>query len=512
MNTLTLAEFWPLCLRRLHQMLTPQQFDTWIAPLTVGEENDVWVVYGKNQFASNMLQNQFAAKFETVLKELAPEQPALQFKAGRGISYPMAPDENTDTVQKTTSAQERPSESPTTEMAEPAKSPAKSKQSAQDILAERLKNLPAKSAEEQQEHKSEAAKTTPGRTEEQRDAHYAHTNLSPDYTFATLVEGKGNRMAAAAAKSIAENPGDRYNPFFLYGSTGLGKTHLVQAIGNDLLQHNPKAKVRYMHADEYIRGLMNAFRTNNYDTFKQQYKQYDLLIIDDIQFIKGKDRTMEEFFYLYNHFHAEKKQLILTCDVLPAKIEDMDDRLKSRFSWGLTLELEPPEFEMRVAILQKKAESAGVTLREDAAFFIAKHIRSNVRELEGAFKRVEASSRFQKKPIDIDLATEALQDIVASAYKVITAELILDAVAKHYRVKISELLGKKRTRTIARPRQVAMSLTKDLTSLSLPAIGEAFGGRDHTTVMHGIKAVAKLRQEDPEVAQDYEKLLLLIQN
>ena len=513
MNTLTLAEFWPLCLRRLHQMLTPQQFDTWIAPLTVGEENDIWVVYGKNQFASNMLQNQFAAKFETVLKELAPEQPALQFKAGRGISYPMAPDENTDTVQKTTSAQERPSESPTTEMAEPAKSPAKSKQSAQDILAERLKNLPAKSAEEQQEHKSEAAKTTPGRTEEQRDAHYAHTNLSPDYTFATLVEGKGNRMAAAAAKSIAENPGDRYNPFFLYGSTGLGKTHLVQAIGNDLLQHNPKAKVRYMHSDDYIRSFMKAVRNNTYDVFKQQYKQYDLLIIDDIQFIKGKDRTMEEFFYLYNHFHNEKKQLILTCDVLPAKIEGMDDRLKSRFSWGLTLELEPPELEMRVAILQKKAEAAGISIEDEAALFIANLIRSNVRELEGAFNRVSASSRFMNRPvIDMDLARTALQDIIAEKHKVITADIIIDATAKYYRIKISDILGKKRTRNIARPRQVAMSLTKELTTLSLPSIGDAFGGRDHTTVMHGVKAVAKLREEDPELAQDYEKLLILIQN
>ena len=512
MNTLTLAEFWPLCLRRLHQMLTPQQFDTWIAPLTVGEENDIWVVYGKNQFASNMLQNQFAAKFETVLKELAPEQPALQFKAGRGISYPMAPDENTDTVQETTSAPERPSESPTTEMAEPAKSPAKSKQSAQDILAERLKNLPAKSAEEQQEHKPEAAKTTPGRTEEQRDAHYAHTNLSPDYTFATLVEGKGNRIAAAAAQSIAENPGQSYNPFFLYGSTGLGKTHLVQAIGNELLKNRPDAKVRYMHSDDYIRSFMSAVRTNSYDVFKQQYKQYDLLIIDDIQFIKGKDRTMEEFFYLYNHFHNEKKQLILTCDVLPAKIEDMDDRLKSRFSWGLTLELEPPELEMRVAILQKKAESSGISLTDEAAFFIANLIRSNVRELEGAFKRVEARSRFEHKPIDVELATEALQDIVAGNFKPINLPLIMDAVAKYYGIRTADLIGKKRAQSIVRPRHLAIKLARELTTHSYEDIGKAFGGRDHSTVLNSVKKADELRQEDAEIAQDYEKLLIIIKN
>ena len=504
---MTLAEFWPLCLRKLHDSLPAQQFQTWIAPLTVGEENGTWVVYGKNQFACNMLQNRFAADIEAVRAELAPQQAAFLFKTGTGRSYPMASDASGKSLE------ERPSENAP---AHPHTTPAPSNKTAADILAERMKNLPHGNRRTEPEPAPAAANpTAKTKHDEQRGAaetRYSQTNLSSDYTFETLVEGKGNRIAAAAAQSIAENPGQSYNPFFLYGSTGLGKTHLVQAIGNELLKNRPDAKVRYMHSDDYIRSFMSAVRTNSYDVFKQQYKQYDLLIIDDIQFIKGKDRTMEEFFYLYNHFHTEKKQLILTCDVLPAKIEDMDDRLKSRFSWGLTLELEPPEFEMRVAILQKKAESAGVTLREDAAFFIAKHIRSNVRELEGAFKRVEASSRFQKKPIDIDLATEALQDIVASAYKVITAELILDAVAKHYRVKISELLGKKRTRNIARPRQVAMSLTKDLTSLSLPAIGEAFGGRDHTTVMHGIKAVAKLRQEDPEVAQDYEKLLLLIQN
>ncbi|MDO5640446.1 MAG: chromosomal replication initiator protein DnaA [Neisseria sp.] len=490
---MTLAEFWPLCLRRLHQTMTPQQFDTWIAPLTVGEENGVWVIYGKSQFASNMLKNQFAAAIEAVRAELAPARPALVFKAGRGQSYPMAEAETAVSAEK---KQLLP-------------------KSAQEILAERIKQLPPESSiAPQQADDMAPAPPKPAKNpaQEQQNQRYMQTNLSPDYTFDTLVEGKGNRIAAAAAQSISENPGQSYNPFFLYGSTGLGKTHLVQAIGNELLKNRPDAKVRYMHSDDYIRSFMNAVRTNAYDVFKQQYKQYDLLIIDDIQFIKGKDRTMEEFFYLYNHFHNEKKQLILTCDMLPTKIEDMDDRLKSRFSWGLTLELEPPELEMRVAILQKKAEAAGVDLDEQAAFFIAKHIRTNVRELEGAFKRVEARSRFLKKAINIDLATEALQDIVANSYKVITAELIIDATAKYYRIKISDILGKKRTRNIARPRQVAMSLTKELTNLSLPSIGDAFGGRDHTTVMHGVKAVAKLRTEDAELAQDYEKLLIIIQN
>ncbi|MDO4640491.1 MAG: chromosomal replication initiator protein DnaA [Neisseria sp.] len=514
---MTLAEFWPLCLDRLYKNMTPHQYDTWVAPLTVGEENGLWVVYGKNQFAVNMLKKEFAQTIENARADFAPEMHPFVFKTGKGQKFERAGRSNanasqpehfrskTDTVEsRSKSLSENPQDTPARK---------KMKASAADIVAERMKNL---SVSEKSEKKAEAPQKNKAKTaeknKEKNQQFYSQTNLSPDYTFDTLVEGKGNRIAAAAAQSIVENPGKGYNPFFLYGSTGLGKTHLVQAIGNALLKNRPEAKVRYMHSDDYIRSFMNAVRNNGYDVFKQQYKQYDLLIIDDIQFIKGKERTMEEFFYLYNHFHNEKKQLILTCDVLPTKIEDMDDRLKSRFSWGLTLELEPPELEMRVAILQKKAETAGVTLDEQAAFFIAKHIRSNVRELEGAFKRVEARSRFLKKSINIDLAAEALQDIVASAYKIITADLIMDTVAKHYRIKISEMIGAKRTRNIARPRQVAMSLTKELTNLSLPAIGDAFGGRDHTTVMHAVKTIAKLRHEDPELAQDYEKLLILIQN
>lgn len=515
---MTLAEFWPMCLRRLRDMLPPGQFAQWIAPLTVGEEGEVWVVYGKNQFACNMLKSQFARKIEAVMQELVPNRAAFIFKPGEGIRYEMA---DVGVVEKPPVHEVRDEllvqEKLSDEM--PSEGPAKSVQAktAEDIVAERMKNLlhePRHTAEPASRPESEVL--AKARTDAQRDAEearYEQTNLSSDYTFDTLVEGKGNRLAAAAAQAIAESPGQSYNPFFLYGSTGLGKTHLVQAVGNELLKNRPDAKVRYMHSDDYIRSFMKAVRNNTYDVFKQQYKQYDLLIIDDIQFIKGKDRTMEEFFYLYNHFHNEKKQLILTCDVLPAKIEGMDDRLKSRFSWGLTLELEPPELEMRIAILQKKAEAAGISIEDEAALFIANLIRSNVRELEGAFNRVSASSRFMNRPvIDIDLARTALQDIIAEKHKVITADIIIDAVAKYYRIKISDVLGKKRTRNIARPRQVAMSLTKELTTLSLPSIGDSFGGRDHTTVMHGIRAVSKLREEDPELAQDYEKLLILIQN
>lgn len=496
---MTLAEFWPQCLRLLHAELSEQQFNMIIAPLTVGEEDGAWVIYAKNQFSLNLLRSQYGAKLEAAREILAPKESTLLLKIGKGEVLVMA-----EAVPEAVVPQAQQD------------APQNNKKDAKDIIAERMKglpkvSLPAQNPAEPQAKPKSVAKAKSVKQEEYDSQRYQKTNLSSDYTFETLVEGKGNRIAAAAAQSIAENPGG-YNPFFLYGSTGLGKTHLVQAIGNELLKRNSDAKVRYMHSDEYIRSFMNAVRNNLYDAFKQQYRNYDLLIIDDIQFIKGKDRTMEEFFYLYEHFHNEKKQLILTCDVLPVNIKDMDERLKSRFSWGLTLELEPPELEMRVAILQKKADIVGVELDEQAAFFIANLVRSNVRELEGAFNRVSASSRFLGKPIDIDLAKESLQDIVASVYKPITLDLIMDVAAKYYHIKISDIIGKKRSRNIARPRQIAMSLTKELTNMSLPAIGEGFGGRDHTTVMHAVKTVAKLRDEDAEVAQDYEKLLILIQN
>lgn len=503
---MTLAEFWPQCLSRLHNTLTPQLFNMWIAPLTVDEGEETWVVYGKNQFTVNMIQNQFAQLINTIHNELAPNQPSFTFKVGKGQTYAMAPDTAVADTEITHTAHKKASTSNT-----------------KNDLIERIKNLPTKKNKPKDNHTTSST-TEQTQLESEHKPHlekskakqskqYSETHLSPEYTFGTLVEGKGNQVAVAIGKSVAEIPGNtNYNPFFIYGSTGLGKTHLAQAVGNELIKNHPDAKVRYMHSDEYIRSLMNAVRTSGYDAFKQQYKPYDLLIIDDIQFIKGKDRTMEEFFHLYNHFLNEKKQLILTCDVLPKDIEDMDDRLKSRFSWGLTMQLEPPELEMRVAILQKKAKTSGIDLDEQAAFFIAKHIRNNVRELEGAFKRVEAHSRFKKQPINIDLATEALQDIVASSYKIITVDLIIDSVARYYHIKISDILSKKRNRNIARPRQIAMSLAKELTNLSLPAIGEAFSGRDHTTIMHGIKAIAKLRAEDPELAQDYDKLLIVIKN
>lgn len=514
-----LAGFWPLCLLRLRQNMSAQLFEQWIAPLTVGEENGVWTVYGKNHFSVNMLKSRYAAEIEAVRAELVPERAAFLFKVGSGTHYEPAFSDSSGeerAVGNDVTQQPMPSEklpaAPDTPM---AKGKGR-KTSALDIVSKYVDEASRKTADVAAggaEMPSEKIVLPKEKSrQEEDDKRFKQTNLNPAYTFETLAEGKGNQMAAAAAKAIAGRPGGNYNPFFLYGSTGLGKTHLVQAIGNELLRQSPDAKVHYLHAKEYTRAVMSAYQNKSFDSFKQQYLRYDLLVVDDIQFIKGKERTMEEFFYLYNHFHENQKQLILTCDVLPSKIDDMDDRLKSRFSWGLTLELEPPELEMRVAILYKKAQAAGVVLPSDVAEFIAEHVRSNVRELEGAFKQVEARSSFERRPIDIDVARTALANIIASNYKPITADLIAEIVCRNYSIRFTDLTGKKRTRNIARPRQICMSLMKELTSLSYQEIGQFLGGRDHSTVIHGVETVAELRGEQPEVAQDYEKLLNLIQN
>ena len=518
-----LPEFWSQCLALLQSELSEQQFSRDIAPITVGEQDGAWVLFAKNQFAANLLRTQYARKIHEAAALIAPDAPELLFQAGVGERVAMAqvPADvvspvNNDRGSLKTANDGNQAQTETAPASEPTPSPARNK-SAQDILAERMSNLrPAKQSPQRQPENA-ASKPSAIAAEQAREAaeqRLNQTNLSPDYTFETLVEGKGNQLAANVAKSIAEKPGDSmYNPFFVYGSTGLGKTHLVQAIGNELLRLNPKAKVRYMHSDEYLKTFMATVRNKTWDTFKQQYLHYNLLIIDDIQFISGKDRTMEEFFFLFEHFHSRDQQIILTCDQLPSSLEDMDKRLVSRFSWGMTIRLEPPELEMRVDILERKAQAAGIMLEEDAATFIAQNVKQNVRELEGALNRVIARCRFSKaSTIDIDLATDALQDIVASNYKPITVELIMKAVADHYHISIRDILGKKRSRNLARPRQIAMAITKELTNLSLPAIGDAFGGRDHTTVMHAVKTIAKLRQDEPELKQDYEKLLIVIQH
>ena len=334
--------------------------------------------------------------------------------------------------------------------------------------------------------------------------------LNPNFTFETLVTGKANQLARAAAIQVAENPGVAYNPLFIYGGVGLGKTHLIQAIGNFVHTNNPEAKISYIHAENYVSDVVKAYQHKTFDEFKRHYHSLDVLLIDDIQFFNGKNRTQEEFFYAFNALIEAKKQLIITCDTYPKEIVGMEDRLKSRFSWGLTVSIDPPELEMRVAILLKKAEAEKIHLEENIAFFIAKQVRSNVRELEGALKRVFAYARFSNKAISLESAKEALKDLLAVQSRQVSIENIQKTVADFYKIKIIELHSKKRTRALVRPRQIAMSLAKELTSMSLPDIGASFGGRDHTTVLHACRKVVELKEEDQNINREYALLLQVL--
>jgi chromosomal replication initiator protein len=327
--------------------------------------------------------------------------------------------------------------------------------------------------------------------------------LNPAFSFDSFVTGKANQLARAAAIQVAENPGVSYNPLFIYGGVGLGKTHLVQAIGNQLADQRPQARIRYIHAEQYVTDVVRAYQQKSFDEFKRYYHSLDLLLIDDIQFFSNKGRTQEEFFYAFNALVEAHKQIVITCDTYPKEIAGMEERLISRFGWGLTVAIEPPELEMRVAIILKKAEAEAVALSEDIAFFIAKHLRSNVRELEGALKKVLAFARFSGRELSLELAKEALQDILNVASRQVSVEGIQKTVAEYFKIKISDMHSKKRTRNVARPRQVAMALAKDLTQMSLPEIGEAFGNRDHTTVLHACRTIATLRKQDTALNRDY---------
>jgi len=333
------------------------------------------------------------------------------------------------------------------------------------------------------------------------------SRLNPSFTFDSFVTGKANQLARAAALQVAEHPGVAYNPLFVYGGVGLGKTHLIQAIGNRLHELNPSAKVRYIHAEQYVSDVVRAYQHKAFDGFKKYYHSLDLLLIDDIQFFSGKNRTQEEFFYAFNALIEAHKQVIITCDTYPKEIAGIEDRLISRFGWGLTVAIEPPELEMRVAILLKKAEAERISLPEDIAFFVATHIQSNVRELEGGLKRVLAYAKFANAKLSVDLAREALKDLLAVQVRQVSVENIQRIVADYYKIKVSEMYSKKRSRTVARPRQVAMTLAKELTHLSLPDIGDAFGGRDHTTVLHACRKIADLRARNAEITRDFDALL-----
>jgi len=331
--------------------------------------------------------------------------------------------------------------------------------------------------------------------------------LNPAFTFNTFVEGKSNQLARAAASQVSKNPGKSYNPLFIYGGVGLGKTHLMQAIGNALLTKNPSAKVSYLHSERFVSDMVKGLQHNTISEFKRVYRSLDTLLIDDIQFFAGKERSQEEFFHTFNALLEGNRQIVLTCDRYPKEVDGLEERLQSRFGWGLTVSIEPPELETSVAILMSKANAEGVVLPEEVAFFIAKRIRSNIRELEGALRRVMATSQFTGHPITLDFAKIALKDLLALQDRLVSIENIQKTVADYFKIRVADLLSKKRSRSITRPRQIAMSLAKELTNHSLPEIGDAFGGRDHTTVLHGCRRIASLRSSESYIDQDYRNLL-----
>ena len=333
------------------------------------------------------------------------------------------------------------------------------------------------------------------------------SNLVEGYTFERFVEGKSNQLALAAAQQVAEHPGDSYNPLFLYGGVGLGKTHLMHAVGNAMRRRNPDAKIVYLHSERFVADMVKALQLNAINDFKRFYRSVDALLIDDIQFFANKDRSQEEFFHTFNALLEGGQQMILTCDRYPKEIDGVEERLKSRFGWGLTVAVEPPDLETRVAILMKKAEQSNIDLAPDAAFFIAQRIRSNVRELEGALKRVIASANFTGRPFDVDLIKDSLKDLLALQDKQVSLDNIKRKVAEYYKIKVADLMSKRRNRSVARPRQVAMALAKELTNHSLPEIGDAFGGRDHTTVLHACRKIKELRDTTPDISEDYQNLL-----
>ncbi|MCW8983503.1 MAG: chromosomal replication initiator protein DnaA, partial [Gammaproteobacteria bacterium] len=336
------------------------------------------------------------------------------------------------------------------------------------------------------------------------------SSLITHYTFDQFVEGKSNQLARAAALQVAENPGTAYNPFFIYGGVGLGKTHLMHAIGHSIKSVNPQAKVVYLHSERFVADMIKALQHNKMNEFKKYYRSLDALLIDDIQFFAGKERSQEEFFHTFNALLEGQKQIILTCDTFPKGVKNLEERLKSRLGWGLTVSIDPPELETRVAILHRKAVQSKFNLPDDVAFFIANNVRSNIRELEGALSRVNANAQFRGEAITLDFAKEALRDHLAIQAKLVTIDNIQKSAAEYFKIRVAEILSKKKSRSIARPRQIAMALTKELTSHSLPEIGEAFGGRDHTTVLYACRKVNELRESDPMIDEDYDNLLRII--
>ena len=478
-----MENFWPACISRFESELSAQQFNTWIKPLNAEMDGEKVVISAPNRFVMQWVKDRFLKKIEQFAEELNLASLKIEFIVGE--------------------VKAKTANSAVTKKPEPK------------VENKQISDEEALKSELEQNVKANLAKTLNSTTTKTSTKAGQHkkgddSGLNPSFNFSNYVTGRANQLARAAAIQVAENPGMAYNPLFIYGGVGLGKTHLLQAIGNELRIHKPDAKIRYLHAERYVSDVVKAYEHKAFDEFKRQYHSLDLLLIDDIQFFAKKTRTQEEFFYAFNSLIEAKKQIVITCDTYPKEIADVDERLRTRFSWGLTVAVEPPELEMRVAILLKKAEAVNLNLPEDVAFFIAKQIRSSVRELEGALNRIIAMAKFTGHAIDVHLAKDALRDLIAVRGRQVTMENIQKTVADYYKIKVAEMYSKKRTRNFARPRQIAMALSRELTNHSFPEIGEAFGGRHHTTVMHACDEIDQLRQNDPTIARDIGFLVQVI--
>jgi len=467
------TSLWESCLSRLETELSELQLNTWIRPLQARENDSRLRIMAPNRFVLDMVQSNFYPRIRELASSLSESddlQVELVIGTGTGLNGA-----GVDALERGGSV--------------PAQRPTEA-----HIAVETPHSLGFAPA-----HSQVASHQT---------GHDAR--LNPLFTFESLIEGKSNQLGRAAALQIGMNPGSAYNPFLIYGQSGLGKTHLMQSIGHSILKSQPDARVLYLNSERYVAEMVSALQHSKMNEFKRFYRNLDALLIDDIQFFAGKEQTQEEFFHTFNALFEGARQIVLTCDRYPKEVNGLADRLKTRFGWGLTVAVEPPELEMRVAILHSKAEQAGVELPSDVSFFIAKRIRSNVRELEGALRRVMANARFTGTPITLEFAKEALSDLIAVQAKSVTLENIQKTVAEYYKIRLSDLSGKSRSRSIARPRQLAMSLAKELTSKSLPEIGKGFGGRDHTTVMHACRKIAELKESDDSIREDSANLMRIL--
>lgn len=485
-ETTNIQEIWSVCLAVLEAELPAQQYNTWIRRLVPDEAERSLFLVAPNRFVADWVRDKYLNRIHQLARDVS-EDPTFKVSVGQASSSALNGAVGSSAAASGVASRAPPRTPDAIEL------PPKAQGSVEAV--DRSEPIAEKAEPEGIDRKLSV-----------EGGLRHHSFLNPGFTFGSFVEGKANQLALAASRQVAANEGGGYNPLFIYGGVGLGKTHLMHAIGNEVVERNSNARVLYIHSERFVADMVKALQQGAMPDFKRFYRSLDALLIDDIQFFAGKDRTQEEFFHTFNALLEGNQQVILTCDRFPKEIEGLEDRLKSRFSWGLTVAVEPPDLETRVAILKKKAEREKVRLSDEAAFFIAQKIRSNVRELEGALKRVIANAQFTRSRITLGFIKETLKDLLAAQEKQISIDNIQRTVSDYYNIKISDLISKRRSRSVARPRQMAMALAKELTTYSLPEIGKAFGGRDHTTVLHACRKVRELVETSSDLREDYAKI------